>query len=103
MAKGPSFCPASIDVFPGDRRNQIQVQLASSLVGVIYQRLLPRVGSGLVAAYEVLVANGADVYRDRVLGQLENWFHDSIVSVGESRQELNGVPVSRPSPSPMAR
>jgi hypothetical protein len=48
--------------------------------------------------YAEEVANGSDVYRDRVMGQLESWFHDSIVSVGESRQELNGVPVSRPAP-----
>ena len=46
--------------------------------------------------YAEEVADGSDVYRDRVMGQLENWFQDSIVSVGESRQELSGVPVSRP-------
>jgi len=43
--------------------------------------------------YAEEVADGSDVYRDRVMRQLENWFQDSIVSVGESRQELNGVPV----------
>jgi twitching motility protein PilT len=48
-----------IDVFSSDRRDQIQVQLASTLRGVIYQRLLPRVGGGMTAAYEVLVANHA--------------------------------------------
>ena len=45
--------------------------------------------------YAEEVAKGSDVYRDRVMGQLESWFQDSIVSVGESRQELSGVPVSR--------
>src|SRR5918992_1093534 len=40
--------------------------------------------------YAEEVANGSEVYRDRVMGQLENWFQDSIVSVGESRQELSG-------------
>ena len=45
--------------------------------------------------YAEEVANGSEVYRDRVMGQLENWFQDSIFSVGESRQELNGVPVRR--------
>src|SRR5215213_6934160 len=44
------------------------------------------------------VARGSDVYQDRVMGQLENWFQDSIVSVGESRQELSGVPVRRSAP-----
>jgi cell division septum initiation protein DivIVA len=48
--------------------------------------------------YAEEVANGSDVYRDRVMEQLENWFQASIISVGESRQELSGVPVSRPAP-----
>jgi hypothetical protein len=34
------------------------------------------------------IEGGSEVYRDRVMGQLENWFEDSLVSVGESRQEL---------------
>ena len=45
------------------------------------------------------ISGGSEVYQDRVLGQLESWFQDSIVSVGESRQELSGAPVRR---SPMA-
>src|SRR3954454_13165730 len=44
-----------IDVFPGDQQPQIRVQLASTLTGVVYQRLVPRIGGGQVAAYEVLV------------------------------------------------
>ena len=49
--------------------------------------------------YAEEVADGSEVYRDRVMRQLENWFQDSIVSVGESRQELSGVPVRRPARS----
>ena len=45
-----------IDVFPAEQQPQIRVQLASSLTGVVYQRLVPRIGTGLAAAYEVLVA-----------------------------------------------
>ena len=48
-----------IDVFPGDQQAQIRVQLAAALTAVVYQRLVPRVGGGMVAAYEVLVANSA--------------------------------------------
>ena len=47
------------------------------------------------------IRGGSEVYQDRVLGQLESWFQDSIVSVGESRQELSGAPVRR-SPMPSA-
>jgi twitching motility protein PilT len=46
-----------IDVFPGDQQPQIRVQLASALTGIAYQRLLPRIDGGQVAAFEVLVAN----------------------------------------------
>ena len=48
-----------IDVFPGDQQAQIRVQLAAALTAVVYQRLVPRVDGGMVAAYEVLVANSA--------------------------------------------
>jgi len=48
-----------IDVFPADQQAQIRAQLAAALTGIIYQRLIPRIGGGLVAAYEVLVATPA--------------------------------------------
>ena len=63
-----------VDIFPADRREQIQVQLASTLEGVIYQRLVPRIGGGLVAAYEVLMANHAvrNLVREGKTRQLRN-------------------------------
>ncbi len=48
-----------IDVFPAEQQAQVRTQLAAALTGIVYQRLLPRVGGGLVAAHEVLVANTA--------------------------------------------
>jgi len=48
-----------IGVFPSEQQAQIRVQLAAALSGIVYQQLIPRVGGGLVAAHEVLVANGA--------------------------------------------
>jgi hypothetical protein len=53
--------------------------------------------------YAEEVADGSEVYQDRVMGQLEGWFQDSLVSVGESRQELNGVPVNRTAPTSEAK
>jgi twitching motility protein PilT len=63
-----------VDIFPSDRRDQIEVQLASTLEGVIYQRLVPRTGGGLVAAYEVLFANHAvrNLVREGKTRQLRN-------------------------------
>jgi len=48
-----------IDSFPGQQQNQIRLQLASSLLGVFSQRLLPRVSGGLIPAYELLINNNA--------------------------------------------
>jgi twitching motility protein PilT len=47
------------DMFPAERQNQIKVQLAACLSGVVSQRLIPRIGGGMVAAFEILVANNA--------------------------------------------
>jgi twitching motility protein PilT len=47
------------DMFPTERQNQIRVQLAACLQGVISQRLIPRVGGGMIAAFELLIANNA--------------------------------------------
>ena len=46
-----------VDVFPSERQTQVRVQLASVLEAVIYQRLIPAIGGGRVAAFEVLNAN----------------------------------------------
>ncbi len=47
------------DMFPAERQDQIKVQLAACLSGVVSQRLLPRIGGGMVAAFEILIANNA--------------------------------------------
>ncbi|MES2023134.1 MAG: PilT/PilU family type 4a pilus ATPase [Patescibacteria group bacterium] len=48
-----------IDSFPGAQQDQIRVQLASSLLGIFSQRLVPRVAGGLIPAYELLLNNNA--------------------------------------------
>lgn len=49
-----------IDVFPPHQQQQIRIQLAGVLEGVIAQQLMPRSDtSGRVAAFEVLLANSA--------------------------------------------
>ncbi|SDP25310.1 twitching motility protein PilT [Nakamurella panacisegetis] len=63
-----------VDVFPGEQQSQIRVQLAAALSGIVYQRLLPRVDGGMIAAYEVLVANPAvrNLIKDGKSHQLRN-------------------------------
>jgi twitching motility protein PilT len=49
-----------IDVFPSHQQQQVRVQLAGSLQGVVTQQLVPTLdGDGRVAAVEVLVATAA--------------------------------------------
>ena len=48
-----------IDEFPAGQQAQIRVQLANTLLAILAQTLVPRVGGGLVAAYEILVVTPA--------------------------------------------
>jgi len=49
-----------IDVFPSHQQPQIRLQLASTLIGVISQTLLPRVdGNGRLAGFEIMIATPA--------------------------------------------
>jgi twitching motility protein PilT len=44
-----------IDAFPGNLQDQIRTQLSTSLLGVAAQTLIPKIGGGRCAAYEILV------------------------------------------------
>jgi twitching motility protein PilT len=44
-----------IDAFPGNLQDQVRTQLSTSIIGVVAQTLLPKIGGGRCAAYEILV------------------------------------------------
>ncbi len=48
-----------IDSFPPSQQPQVRIQLASTLKGIISQRLLPQINGGRVPAAEVLIGNNA--------------------------------------------
>lgn len=48
-----------IDVFNGDEQAQIRTMISTSLVAVVAQVLLPKIGGGRVAVPEILVTNHA--------------------------------------------
>ncbi len=48
-----------IDSFPASQQGQIRSQLSSTLVGIVSQRLIPRMEGGRVPAVEVMLANSA--------------------------------------------
>lgn len=63
-----------IDVFPADQQHQIRTQFSMSLASVIAQRLVPRIGGGRVAAYEILMSNSAvsNIIREGKVRQIRN-------------------------------
>lgn len=64
-----------VDSFPSEQQDQIQLQLASSLRGIISQQLLPRKDThGRVAALEILTSTPAvqNLIREGNLPQLDN-------------------------------
>jgi twitching motility protein PilT len=63
-----------IDVFPADQQAQIRTQFSMALAAVISQRLIPRIGGGRIAAYEVLMGTQAvtNLIREGKVRQLRN-------------------------------
>jgi twitching motility protein PilT len=56
----PSTVDRLIDVFPAAQQEQIRIQIAATLQGVVTQTLLPRAdGQGRVAALEILIPDDA--------------------------------------------
>lgn len=73
-----------IDVFPPHQQQQIRVQLSSVLQAVISQQLLPKADDkGRVAAFEVMVANGAirNLIREGKIHQI-----DTSIQTGAKQQ-----------------
>ena len=48
-----------VDVFPAEQQEQIKFQLSSSLLGIISQRLIPRMKGGFIPVCELLINNNA--------------------------------------------
>jgi twitching motility protein PilT len=55
-----------IDAFPGNLQDQVRTQLSTSLIGIVAQTLLPKIGGGRTAAYEILVVTSAIANRPEV-------------------------------------
>ena len=83
-----------IDVFPAEQQSQIRVQLAAALSCVVYQRLVPRIGGGMIASYEVLVATPAvrNLIKEGKTHQLRNSIvtgaQDGMVTLEQSLSRL---------------
>jgi twitching motility protein PilT len=70
----PQTVDRIIDIFPAHQQNQIRLQLASVLLGVVSQRLIPKVDGGRVPCLEIMIKNHAveNLIRENKTYQLDN-------------------------------
>ena len=63
-----------LDVFPPHRQDEVKVQLAECIQGVVSQKLLPRIDApGRVLAYEIMIATAAvrNLIREHATEQIQ--------------------------------
>ena len=62
-----------LDVLPEEQKNQARFQLASTLISIISQRLVPKIKGGRVPACEILIANQAvrNLIRENKIYQID--------------------------------
>ena len=84
----PSTIDRLIDVFPAAQQEQIRVQLAATIQGVVTQTLLPTVdGKGRVAALEILLPD--DAVRNLIRqGKVEQIYSVMQTNTGRGMQTL---------------
>lgn len=91
----PQTIDRIIDVFPAHQQNQVRSQLANVLIGVVSQRLLPRLdGAGRIPALEIMIKNHAveNLIRENKSYQIDNVLETSssqgMISLDKSLVEL---------------
>lgn len=69
-----------LDSFPPEQQGQATSQLAATLVAIISQRLLPRVGGGRIPATEIMIVNPAirNLIRERKVYQIDLVIETSV-------------------------
>jgi len=83
-----------VDNFSGGEQQQIRAQLASSLVGIISQRLIPAIGGGVIPACEIMFNTPAisNLIRDNKIYEIplviETSSEAGMISLNRSLAEL---------------
>jgi twitching motility protein PilT len=91
----PQSIDRIIDSFPGHQQNQIKLQLAGALLGIVSQRLIPQKdGDGRVPAFEIMIGTLAvqSLIREGKTSHLqsviETSFKDGMVTMDKALEEL---------------
>lgn len=84
-----------VDCFPAHQQNQIRIQLAACLEGIVYQRLIPRRdGNGRVGAFEVLVGSTGiralirEGKTQMIQSMIESGARDGMITMDKAVQNL---------------
>jgi len=78
-----------VDSFPAGQQDQIRAQLSGSLLGIISQRLIPRIKGGLLPVCEIMIATPATANLIR-----ENKIHE-LPLVIETSNEVGMISLNR--------
>jgi len=78
-----------VDTFPGTQQGQIRAQLSGSLLGVVSQRLVPRIKGGLIPACEIMMNTPAIANLIR-----ENKVHEMPLVI-ETSAEIGMISLNR--------
>jgi len=83
-----------IDSFPSDQQAQIRAQLSTTLIGIVSERLVPRISGGRIPACEIMFATPAikNLIRERKTYQIdliiETSTEEGMISLNRSLVEL---------------
>ena len=83
-----------IDSFPAEQQGQISSQLAATLVGIVSERLIPRIEGGRVPACEIMITNPAirNLTREKKAYQIdlviETSVQEGMLTLNRSLAEL---------------
>ena len=83
-----------IDSFPAEQQGQISSQLAATLVGIVSERLIPRIEGGRIPACEIMITNPAirNLTREKKAYQIdlviETSVQEGMLTLNRSLAEL---------------
>jgi twitching motility protein PilT len=83
-----------IDSFDSSAQSQIRSQLATSLIGIVSQRLIPKINGGRIPACEILIMNAAarNLVRENKIYQIdlviETGLKEGMISLNRSLVDL---------------
>ncbi|MEE9310925.1 MAG: type IV pilus twitching motility protein PilT [Planctomycetota bacterium] len=69
-----------IDAFPTNQQEQIRAQLAVSIIAIISQVLMPKVGGGVMAAFEIMTSTSAV---ENLIREAKTYQLNSVIQTGK--------------------